>query len=56
MAGPRISRVWWLFGVARAEAMAHRDARGENITDADWSEIERQLRAAHQRLRAGIGN
>ena len=43
------------FGIARAEAMAYRDARGEEITDADWSAIERQLRGAYERLRAGIG-
>ena len=43
------------FGVARAEAMAYRDARAQNITEADWSEIERQLRGAYARLRAGIG-
>jgi hypothetical protein len=43
------------FGISRAEAMAYRDARGEGITDADWSAIERQLRDAYERLRAGIG-
>ena len=26
------------FGISRAEAMAYRDARGEAITDADWSD------------------
>jgi hypothetical protein len=42
------------FGIMRAEAMAYRDAHGEAITDADWMEIEQQLRGAYQRLRAGI--
>jgi hypothetical protein len=44
------------FGIARAEAMAYRDARGADITGQDWSEIEAQLRHAYRRLRAGIGN
>jgi hypothetical protein len=43
------------FGIARAEAMTYRDARGEKITDTNWSDIERQLRGAYGRLRAGIG-
>lgn len=43
------------YGISRAEAMAYRDARGEGITAADWSEIERQLRGAYERLHAGIG-
>jgi len=43
------------FGISRAEAMAYRDARGEGITASDWSEIERQLRSAYERLHAGIG-
>jgi hypothetical protein len=43
------------FGMGRAEAMAYRDARGERISDDDWSEIEAQLRSAYQPLKAGIG-
>jgi len=39
----------------RAKAMAYRDSRGEGITDADWSAIERQLRRAYERSRAGTG-
>ena len=42
------------FGIGRAEAMAFRDARGQAITDADWSSIETQLRNAYQRLKAGV--
>jgi hypothetical protein len=43
------------FGIGRAEAMAFRDARGQGMRDVDWDEIEARLRAAYQRLRAGIG-
>jgi hypothetical protein len=42
-------------GVARAEAMAYRDARREAMTERDWTEIEDQLRRAYQLLKAGIG-
>ena len=42
-------------GIARAEAMAYRDARREAMTDADWAEIERQLQLAYRLLKAGIG-
>jgi len=30
-------------GIGRAEAMAYRDARGQAMTDLDWSEIECRL-------------
>ena len=43
------------FGIGRAEAMAYRDARGQAITQKDWSAIETQLRGAYQQLKAGIG-
>jgi hypothetical protein len=43
------------FGIARAEAMAFRDARGEAITDADWMRIENQLGEAYRTLKASIG-
>jgi hypothetical protein len=42
-------------GVARAEAMAYRDARREGMTERDWAEIEGQLLRAYQLLKAGIG-
>jgi hypothetical protein len=42
-------------GVARAEAMAHRDARREGMTERDWAEIEGQLLQAYKLLKAGIG-
>lgn len=43
------------FGVARAEAMAFRDARGEAIIDADWAKIESQLGEAYRSLKASVG-
>ncbi len=42
------------FGIARAEAMAYRDARGEGITDADWGAIETQLAGAYRSLKASV--
>jgi hypothetical protein len=42
-------------GVARAEAMAYRDARREAMTERDWAEIENQLLQAYKLLKAGIG-
>ena len=42
------------FGVARAEAMAYRDARGEGITEADWAAIETQLAGAYRSLKASV--
>jgi hypothetical protein len=42
------------FGVARAEAMAYRDARGEGITEADWAAIEAQLAGAYRSLKASV--
>jgi len=42
-------------GIARAEAMAYRDARREAMTDGDWTEIERQLLRAYQLLKTAIG-
>jgi hypothetical protein len=41
-------------GIGRAEAMAFRDARGQAMSDADWSEIERRLRRAYQSLKAVV--
>lgn len=42
------------FGIARAEAMALRDARGEAITDSDWATIEAQLTGAYRALKASV--
>jgi hypothetical protein len=44
------------FGLGRAGAMAYRDARGQGITQGDWSAIEIRLRDAYRQLKAGIGN
>ena len=41
-------------GIERARAMAYRDARGSSITEADWSEIEAQLRGAYEKLRRSV--
>jgi hypothetical protein len=41
-------------GIARAEAMAYRDAHGQAITAEDWSAIEAQLVRAYRLLRAGV--
>ena len=41
-------------GIARAEAMAYRDARGSTMTPQDWSEIEVQLLRAYQLLRRSV--
>ncbi|UWU89161.1 hypothetical protein [Bradyrhizobium sp. CB1015] len=43
------------FGVARAEAMAFRDERGEAITEADWAAIEARLADAYGALKASVG-
>jgi len=43
------------FGIARAEAMAFRDARGEAITEADWAGIENRLGEAYRSLKASVG-
>jgi hypothetical protein len=40
--------------IARAEAMAYRDARGATITDADWSNIEMQLRHAYELMKTHV--
>jgi hypothetical protein len=44
------------FGVLRAQAMELRDARGSDITEADWAEIEQQLRTAYQRLKRAVSH
>ena len=41
-------------GIGRAEAMTYRDARGQAMTDADWSEIECRLRRAYRSLKAAV--
>ncbi|MBR0849940.1 hypothetical protein JQ543_19460 [Bradyrhizobium diazoefficiens] len=43
------------FGVARAAAMAFRDARGHAITAADWARIEDRLGEAYRALKASVG-
>ncbi len=40
--------------VARADAMAYRDALGQTMTDPDWSEIECRLRRAYWSLKAAV--
>jgi hypothetical protein len=42
-------------GIARAEAMALRDARGQGISDSDWRKIEDRLLEAYRLLKAAIG-
>src|SRR5262245_28591476 len=41
-------------GIGRTEAMAYCDARGQAMTDLDWSEIECRLRRAYQSLKAAV--
>ena len=41
-------------GIGRVEAMAYRDARGQAMTDADWSEVECRLRRAYWSLKAAV--
>lgn len=41
-------------GIGRAEAMAYRDARGQAMSDPDWSEIECRLRRAYRSLKAAV--
>ncbi|WP_342730208.1 hypothetical protein [Bradyrhizobium sp. B117] len=42
------------FGIARAEAMAFRDSRGEGIAVADWATIEGRLGEAYRSLKASV--
>jgi hypothetical protein len=44
------------FGIGRSEAMAYRDARGQAITEQDWTNIETQLLGAYRQLKAGVAN
>jgi hypothetical protein len=41
-------------GIGRAEAMAYRDARGQAMTDPDWSEIECRLPRVYRSLKAAV--
>jgi hypothetical protein len=41
-------------GVIRAQAMEYRDARSDNMTAADWSEIREQLRLAYRLLKKAV--
>jgi hypothetical protein len=42
------------FGIIRAQAMEFRDARGQSITEADWTAIEQQLRVAYRHLKRAV--
>ncbi|MCS3896581.1 hypothetical protein M2171_005714 [Bradyrhizobium japonicum USDA 38] len=42
------------FGIARADAMALRDSRGEAITETDWAGIENRLGGAYRSLKASL--
>ena len=42
------------FGLIRAQAMEFRDARGSEITEADWAAIEQTLLSAYQHLKRAI--
>jgi hypothetical protein len=42
-------------GIARANAMAYRDARDQQMTDADWAEISAQLTQSYRLLKASVG-
>jgi hypothetical protein len=44
------------FGIGRSEAMAYRDARGQAITEQDWTNIERQLVGAYRQLKTGVAH
>ena len=41
-------------GVLRALAMEYRDTHAERMTEADWSEIDNQLRTAYGLLKKGL--
>jgi hypothetical protein len=41
-------------GIERAQAMAFRDRHRNDMTDADWSEIERRLFKAYSKLRPSV--
>jgi hypothetical protein len=42
------------FGVMRAQAMDFRDARGKDISEADWAAIEQQLATAYRHLKRAV--
>ncbi len=41
-------------GVLRAQAMAYRDAHGDDMKDEDWREIEARLHASYRLLKRAI--
>ena len=41
-------------GLVRAQAMAYRDKRGTDVTEADWSVINEHLRAAYGQLKRAL--
>ena len=51
---PADDRSLLISGIGRAEAMAYRDARGQAMTDPDWSEIECRLLRAYRSLKAAV--
>jgi hypothetical protein len=44
------------FGMARAQAMAYRDARGVDMTEADWARISERLEVAYGLLKNALSN
>jgi len=42
-------------GLIRANAMAYRDARDQQMTDADWDSIAEQLSRSYRLLKASVG-
>jgi hypothetical protein len=44
------------FGMLRAEAMAYRDARGADITEADWARISERLEVAYGLLKNALSS
>jgi hypothetical protein len=43
-------------GIARAEAMAYRDARGQGMAEQDWAEIESRLLRAYRSLKTALAD
>jgi hypothetical protein len=43
-------------GIGRAEAMAYRDARGQAMTDPDWSKVECRSRRAYWSLKVTVAD
>jgi hypothetical protein len=43
-------------GVLRAQAMDYRDAHAGNMTEADWSAIEKELQLAYSMLKKAVSS